>query len=269
MAELANTALLMPDELPAVEVYRPSASSPLLIHCDHGGNAVPRGLNDLGLSPDVLSRHVGWDIGAAAVARQLAVNLDATAVIARYSRLVIDLNRALGDNDAFPAMSDGIAIPGNAALTQGDLNARADHLFWPYHKALDSELARIKAQQKIPVMFSVHSFTPALMESERSQPRPWHCGVMFSRDRRFGDHLIAALRGVPGMAVGVNEPYSGVTHGYCMKMHGLAQGMPHAQIEIRQDLICSEAGQAWWGGLLSCLIAPILGQSNLAEIRHF
>jgi predicted N-formylglutamate amidohydrolase len=269
MTAFANTVLLNPDDVSAVEIVRQTSHAPLLIHCDHGGNVVPRALNNLGLSADVLSRHVGWDIGAASVARHLAAALDATAVIARYSRLVIDLNRALGDPEAIPAMSDGIAIPGNAVLTFDDINVRADSLFWPYHKALDAELARIKAQQQVPVMLSIHSFTPALMTHTQANARPWHCGIMFSRDTRFGDHLIAALRSVRGMSVGVNEPYSGMTHGYCMKMHGLAQGLPHAQIEIRQDLICTEAGQAWWGALLSGLIAPILGQSNLAEIHHF
>jgi predicted N-formylglutamate amidohydrolase len=241
----------------------------LLIHCDHGGNQVPLSLKHLGIPPDVLDRHIGWDIGAAAVARNLAQRLNATAVVGVYSRLVIDCNRAFGDLGSIPATSDGIPIPANINLSAQQRAARADAFYWPYHRAIDVEVARIQAGGIVPVMLSVHSFTPALLAKEHAVPRPWHCGVMFSRDTRFGDHLIAALRQVPGMIVGVNEPYSGITHGYCMKAHGLAQGLPHAQIEIRQDLICTPAGQEWWAGLLSCLIEPILGQSDLAAIRHY
>jgi predicted N-formylglutamate amidohydrolase len=267
MSTVVEHPFLMPDEPAPVELVR--GSSALLIHCDHGGNAVPRSLVHLGVGADVLDRHVGWDIGAANVSRHLARALGATAVIARYSRLVIDLNRAMGDPEAIPAVSDGITIPRNAGLTLDDVTRRADALFWPYHKALDTEIAHIKARQRVPVMLSIHSFTPALMRRDAAQARPWHCGVMFSRDTRLGDHLITGLHAVPGMTVGVNEPYSGITHGYCMKAHGLAQGLPHAQIEIRQDLICTEAGQEWWGGLLSRLIAPILEHNDLADVRHY
>jgi predicted N-formylglutamate amidohydrolase len=264
-----HTSLLSADESLAVEIVGGRGTRALLTHCDHGGNAVPRVLNNLGLRPDILERHVGWDIGAAAVARRLAATMEASAVIARYSRLVIDVNRALGDPDAIPCTSDGIVIAGNLNLDLRAIAARSDAFYWPYHRAIDLELARIQGRGRTPVMLSIHSFTPALMTRTTAQPRPWHCGVMFSRDRRFGDHLLAALRGVPGMVVGENEPYSGVTHGYCMKAHGLAQGLPHAQIEIRQDLICTAAGQAWWGDLLARLIAPILEQRDLAEISHY
>ncbi len=269
MTTSVDPPFLSPDEPVPVELVHGGLTSPLLIHCDHGGNAVPRALDHLGVSASVLDRHVGWDIGAAGVSRHLAHALGATAVIARYSRLVIDLNRAMGDPEAVPEASDGITIPRNVALTLDDLARRADALFWPYHKAIDSQIAHIKARRLVPVMLSIHSFTPSLMRRDVAQARPWHCGVMFSRDTRLGDHLITALRAVPGMVVGVNEPYSGITHGYCMKAHGLAQGLPHAQIEIRQDLICTTAGQQWWGGLLSGLIAPILGQHDMAEIRHY
>ena len=262
-------ALLMSDEPEAVERLQPRRASALFIHCDHGANKVPARLKNLGLENDVLDRHVGWDIGAAAVTRELSVHLNAAAVIARYSRLVIDLNRALGDPETIPSLSDGIAIPGNAGLTASQITARANALFWPYHKAIDEELAHLKTRGQVPIILSIHSFTPALMRAEVAQARPWHCGVMYSRDTRFGDHLIKALRAVPGMVVGVNEPYSGTTHGYCLKVHGLAQGLPHAQIEIRQDLICTESGQMWWGHLLSGLIEPILVQRDLAEIRHY
>jgi predicted N-formylglutamate amidohydrolase len=265
-----NMELQLGSHEPApVEIVRRTGTSSLLIHCDHGGNQVPQSLRHLGLTSAELDRHIGWDIGAAAVARALAQNLRATAVMCVYSRLVIDCNRAFGDIGAIPGTSDGIPVPANMSLSAQQRAARADAFYWPYHRAIDIEVARIQADGRVPVMLSVHSFTPALMTKDQAMPRPWHCGVMFSRDTRFGDHLISALRGVTGMNVGVNEPYSGITHGYCMKAHGLAQGLPHAQIEIRQDLICTPAGQRWWAGLLSCLIEPILGQPDLATIRHY
>lgn len=262
-------AVLASDEPPPVEVIRGDVTCPLLIHCDHGGNAVPRALGALGVGADVLNRHVGWDIGAAGVARALARHLGAAAVIARYSRLVVDLNRPVGDPDSMPAVSDGIPIPANAELTREQVRARIEGLYWPYHQALEWELGHIRSAGEVPVTLSVHSFTPALMNRRAVTLRPWHCGIMFSRDTRFADLLVAGLRARAGLIVGVNEPYSGVTTGYGMKRHGLARGIPHAQIEIRQDLVCTAAGEGWWARLLADVITPILREPNLATLRHY
>jgi predicted N-formylglutamate amidohydrolase len=257
------------DPAPA-EIANPGAAAPLLVIADHAGCAVPEWLvrdgRPLGLAPAVLRRHVGWDIGAGGVARGIAHRLGATAVLAAYSRLVIDPNRALGDMDCVPVRSDGLAIPANARVDDGALQARARAAYWPYHNSVDRELARLMRGGTVPLLVSIHSFTPALMAA--GSARPWHVGVMASRDRRLADALLAALATVPGIVSAFNEPYSGVTHGYCLKAHGLAQGLPHAQIEIRQDLVCTVAGEEWWADLLARLLAPIVADRALRRIEH-
>jgi predicted N-formylglutamate amidohydrolase len=268
MEPLSASSVLGPDDPPPVEIVNAESTSPLLIHCDHGGNAVPARLNGLGLSPETLEWHVAWDIGAAAVARGLANRMGAAAVLARYSRLVIDANRAWGDPDVVPTVSDGRAVPGNQGLASADVMARATAISAPYHQAIDMQIARLTRAGRVPIVLSVHSFTPALMNRTLAKPRPWHVGVMFSRDERLARVLAAALRARRGLIVGENQPYSGVTHGYCLKLHGLAQGLPHAQIEIRQDLVCTAAGQARWADLLADVLGPILGHEDLQEIMH-
>lgn len=256
---------------PAVEIVNPDSRTPLLFMADHGGNRVPPDMIDgcgpLGLPPVHLTQHIGWDIGAAALARGLAEHLSATAVLAVYTRLLIDPNRALGDPDSIPATSDGIRIPANAALSAADRERRADAFFWPYHRTIDRQLARLQHAGHIPLLLSIHSFTPALMST--GAPRPWHAGVMASRDLRLADRLLAALKTEPGLVVGYNEPYSGITHGYCLKMHGLAQGLPHAQIEVRQDLIATADGQKTWADLLARILRPILADEALRAIAHY
>ncbi len=255
------------DGLP-FEAVNPLATSALVIHCDHGGHAVPIALGNLGLADEVFGKHVAFDIGAAAVARGLSERLAATAVLARYSRLVIDANRAWGDPDAVPAVSDGLPIPKNQNLGIDDILERAGAIVLPYHHAIDAAIARVMRRGQIPVIMSVHSFTPALMNRSLAKPRPWHVGVMFSRDERLARALSSGLRARSGLIVGENQPYSGITHGYCLKLHGLAQGLPHAQIEIRQDLICTEEGQRWWSDLLAAVVEPILDHDDLKEVMH-
>jgi predicted N-formylglutamate amidohydrolase len=253
-----------------VEIVNPAALRPLLIIADHAGRAVPREMVDavgpLGLAPEIFDLHVAWDIGAAGVARRLAARLDATAVLAAYTRLLIDPNRSLGDPDCVPAISDGTPIPANRSIDLSCLEARAAAYYWPYHEAIDLALARLKRGGGVPLLLSVHSFTPALRVGGAS--RPWHVGVMASRDRRFADLLLMALV-AQGFTVGFNEPYSGITHGYSLKIHGLAQGLPHAQLEIRQDLIDAEAGQAEWADLLAAILNPIASAPALNRLEHY
>ena len=256
-----------PDDAP-YEVVNADSASPLVIHCDHGGNKVPAALRKLGLPDDVFDKHMAWDIGAAAVARGLALRLGATAVLARISRLVIDANRAWGDPDAAPSVSDGLSIPGNRDLSLDDVLARATTMTAPYHQAIDVAIAQVMRSGRTPIILSIHSFTPALMNRTLAKPRPWHVGVMFSRDERLARALAIGLRARPGFIVGENQPYSGVTHGYCLKLHGLAQGLPHAQVEIRQDLVCTPAGEDWWADLLAEIVRPILDNDDLKEIMH-
>ena len=139
--------------------------------------------------------------------------------------------------------------------------ARADAFYWPYHRAVDHQIARLRAMGHAPAVLCLHSFTPALSAPsllKSGHARPWHIGVMFSYDDRLGRALIQGLRAEPGLVVGENEPYSGFIHGYAQKLHGLAQVLPHAQIEVRQDLIGDEAGQKHWAGILARVLAPLI-----------
>src|SRR5271163_3600779 len=85
-------------------VLNPEGRAELLLVCDHAGQAVPASLGRLGLDHAVLSRHIGWDSGAAAVTRLLADLLGAPAVLSGYSRLVIDCNRELDDPTSIPTI---------------------------------------------------------------------------------------------------------------------------------------------------------------------
>ncbi len=68
--------------------------------------------------------------------------------------------------------------------------------------------------------------------------------------------------------MGDNEPYSGVTYGYALKIHGLARGLPHVELELRQDLVVGAAGQEKWANLLVKVLAPILEDPGLNSIVH-
>ena len=203
----------------------------------------------------VLRRHIGWDIGAGDVTRRLAGLLDAPAVLAGYSRLVIDCNRPLGAPTSIPALSDGVAVPANQALGGTAAAARAEACFAPYHRAIDRVVAAVGERSGPPVVISMHSFTPVLDGFER----PWHVGVLWHRDGRVPLPLMAALGADPAIRVGDNEPYSGrVPMPYCIPAHAETTGLPHATVEIRQDLIDTHHGAEAWAHRVADALGRVL-----------
>jgi predicted N-formylglutamate amidohydrolase len=244
-----SARLLEPDEPAPVTIHRPNGASPFFIACDHAGRRIPRGLGTLGLPDRELRRHIGWDIGAWAVSLLLADALDAFAIAQAYSRLVIDCNRMPGVPSSIPLVSEATEIPGNASLSDAERHARADEIFHPYQ---DTIATALDARAHRPtVMIAMHSFTPVFKEFVR----PWHAGVLFNRDDRLARPMLDLLRHEPGLEVGENEPYavSDLTD-YTVPVHCEKRGLPHLELEIRQDLIEDEAGQKYWAGLLTRLL---------------
>src|SRR5512133_3513399 len=119
----AQTLIGRDDPAPFV-VFGEGGSTPALIVCDHASRAFPQTLDRLGLDELPTWQHIAWDIGAGELARGLANALDAPAVLAGYSRLVVDCNRSPTDPEAFRTESDGWAIPGNVGLTEYERRIR-------------------------------------------------------------------------------------------------------------------------------------------------
>jgi predicted N-formylglutamate amidohydrolase len=252
--------LLEAGDPPPFELINPDGKARLVLFSDHAGRAIPRKLARLGLSDAELDQHIGWDIGIGALARRLAAALDAPAVVGTYSRLVIDCNRRLNDPTSIAQESDRIPVPGNRGLSEADRKARAQTIFEPYHRAVAAAIARKRATGADPVLLSLHSFTPYM----NGFARPWHIGVLWNRDPRLPVPLMARLLLEPGLVVGDNEPYSGRDeHGYSIPAHAETGGLPHAVIEVRQDLIADEAGIARWSLRLISVLRDVLSEPGV------
>ena len=243
-----------------------AAGGRVVVLCDHASNALPEAYGSVGLPTSALERHIGWDIGAADVSRRLADALEAPAVLSGFSRLLIDPNRGADDPTLVMKLSDGAVIPGNRDVDADEVARRRAAYWQPYDEAISKTIDRIAAASDAPMLVSIHSFTPVW----RGHPRPWHAGILWDKDPRLAHALLAGLRQEPGLVVGDNEPYTGRLKGDTMYRHGTQRGLPHAIVEIRQDLIDTHAGAQEWAERLARIVRDIAEASpGINAVEHF
>ena len=253
------------DDPPPFHLLNPNGKAPVLLVCDHASRVLPGAYCALGLDDSLLWRHIAWDIGAADVTRRLSAAIDATAVLAGASRLLIDVNRRPDDPGLIPAESDGIAIPGNRDLDAAERQRRADLWHRAYHGEIDRRLDLLRGWAADPVLLSVHSFTPVMDGYER----PWHIGVLWNDNSRIAEPLIARLRANPGIVVGDNQPYTALEpYGYTIHMHGEDRGIRYAAVEIRQDLIDTHHGAEAWANILADAAEHIVEQIGTRSVEQ-
>jgi len=249
-----TSSLLDEKDLAPVVEENGQGRSPFLLTSDHFGRAIPRALGDLGLPKSELARHIAWDIGIAGVARELSKRLNAHLIAQAYSRLVIDCNRPLHAPTSIPRISEATIISGNEGLTREAVDARRSEVFEPYHRRI-SEVIDQRLRNGLPtVLVSLHSFTPVYAGIRR----PWHVGTLYQSDNGLPSLLLKGLRAGGDLIVGDNEPYAVSDEtDYTIPVHGEARGLMNTGIEIRQDLISDQAGEAQWAERLANVLAEI------------
>lgn len=218
----------------------------MIVLCDHASPRIPRRLNRLGLTPAQLRSHIAWDIGAEALARDLAQRLDAALVLSGYSRLLIDCNRRPSTPESIPESSHGVLIPGNLDLSPEESRQRRNELFQPYQSAITRLLQ--EPRHKSAILLSIHSFSPRLQDRER----PWFLGVCYAQDDRLARPLLRFLPDLVDGPVGDNEPYDiDPRIDYTLPHHTHGNGRLHVMLEVRHDRIATLQQVAQYGHWIS------------------
>ena len=139
-------------------------SSPVILAFPHTGTHVPADiwekLNDNGR----ILADTDWHI------EKLYAGLlpNATTVEAKFHRYVIDANRDPSGTSLYPGQNTTSLVPlsdfdGKAIWKEGqepdeaEVNRRLSEFHAPYHAALAAEIARVKAQHGIAVLYECHS----------------------------------------------------------------------------------------------------------------
>lgn len=246
---------------PVFEILEGRVDAGLVLLADHATNIVPAAYGKLGLPDSAFGRHIAYDIGIEPLTRLLAARLGVPAVMSRFSRLLIDPNRGEDDPTIIMRISDGAIIPGNHPISPEEWRHRIETYHRPYHGAVSRVISKVaEASGKAPLVLSLHSYTPAW----KGVPRPWHAAVLWDTDARAVRPLIEGLEAAGDILVGDNEPYDGALKGDTMYRHCMMTGIPHALLEVRQDLIGDDQGVAAWADRL----VPIFERLNRDPKLH-
>lgn len=221
---------------------RHDGRSPFVIAVDHAGRRIPKRLGNLGLPLSELERHTACDLGALEVAVRVSAALDAPLVAQEYSRLVIDCNRTPGSETSIPTMAESLEVPGNVGLNEEQITARRLEIFEPYHARLRAILQERQAARRPTILVTQHTMTNIL----KGVRREMHAAVLYDQDRRFAAVVLEMLRRNEALVIAENEPYLVQLTHYTVPHHAERHLLPYVEIEIRQDLVTDETGQAEW-----------------------
>lgn len=212
-----------------------SDAPPVLLSCEHASAELPAFLPAWEAWPHWAHTHWAVDIGAGPLTESIHHRLGCAALLGRYSRLYLDLNRDPEAQDLCRTSFEGVAVPFNAAVSSAERNRRVAEVHAPYFR---SGRAWVRNRQPRLVL-SVHSFTPSLAQ----QDRPWALTVLFNRSDALAENLAQHLSEAVRVKVALNQPYSG-KQGFVRAAERLAEPAASDAIvlEVRQDLA---ADQPW------------------------
>jgi predicted N-formylglutamate amidohydrolase len=211
----------------AYELVKGDASAPVFLTCEHASQRIPEPWRWPEHDRRLVDTHWAYDLGAREVTLELADALGASAILSRFTRLLVDPNREENHDDLFRSLADGEPVLLNMGLEEPERERRIAGYHRPYHQAVDAALAATRA----PVLLSIHSFTPVY----QGEVRGVELGVLFNHEEQAALALGAALSAhFPNVAY--NEPWSGrLGLIYAAERHAERYGRVALELEVRQD----------------------------------
>lgn len=235
-------------------VEDPRSLSPVLLMCEHASNRLPFAKGVRAAHRELLESHWGWDIGAWALARELAGRLGASAIGGRWSRLLIDLNRRVDDPTLIRRTAGRTVLPWNDGIGSEAIERRVLAYHTPYHVEIDRLILRRLVREVRPVLLAVHSFTPRLA----GRSRAFDIGILYEHHRGLARRLAGGLRDA-GLMVRYNQPYSGMAGMmYAVDRHGSHHRLPCLEIEVNQGMFERTNAARRLGGVIARGVRTLL-----------
>jgi N-formylglutamate deformylase len=224
-------------------------SSPLIVSMPHVGTFVPRSvgrtLNDCAVRrPDT-----DWHLPCL---YNFMDTLDVTVVMATHSRYVIDVNRPPDGANLYPGRDTPKLCPVDTFDKQplyrtgepgpDEIARRVETIWKPYHRRLQREIARVRAQHGVAVLWDAHSIVSVAPRLFEGQLADFNLGTADGQacDPTLAASLLAALRRHEGRYSSVlNERFKG---GHITRKYGRpSEGVHAVQLEMAEAIYMDES----------------------------
>jgi N-formylglutamate deformylase len=215
-------------------------SRPLLISMPHVGVYIP---------PELAARFTDEARGVPDTDWHLeqlygfAKAMGASILAATHSRYVVDLNRPPDNANLYPGQDTTGLCPIDTFTKQplyapgdepsdAEIQQRVDTVWHPYHNALASELARLKAEHGQVALWEAHSIHSQLPRFFEGKLPDFNLGSANSAscDQALAEQLLAIASRAEGFTAVLNGRFKG---GYITRQYGQpANGVQAIQLEL-------------------------------------
>lgn len=224
-------------------------TQPLLISMPHVGTHVPAALGARFTPQARQVPDTDWQLERL---YDFARELGASVLVATHSRYVIDLNRPPDNQNLYPGQDTTGLCPidtfdktpiyaANDLPGEDEVSARRDAVWYPYHRQLQAELDRLRAQHGTIVLWEAHSIRSVLPRFFPGRLPDLNLGTAngASCDAVLAKTLLGIGEAATGYSAVLNGRYTG---GYITRQYGQpARGVHAVQLEMTQCSYMQEA----------------------------
>ncbi len=249
-------------------------SSPLVVSMPHAGTFVPHSIGRT--LTDCAARRSDTDWHLPRLYDFLGA-LDATVIVANYSRYVVDVNRPPDGTNLYPGRDTPRLCPVDtfdrrplyrAGEPSGTEVARRVAAIWkPYHRRLAREIERVRAERRVAILWDAHSIVsecPRLFEGRLAE---FNLGTADGAacEPALASELVAALRRHAPRTAVLDGRFKG---GFITRHYGAPAAGVHAiQLEMAQACYMDETSPYTFRESLAALIRPILREQLEIALR--
>lgn len=243
-------------------------NTPLLLSMPHCGTAIPPAIAGGMIEPSLATVDTDWHVEKL---YDFACELGVSIIQPHISRYVIDLNRPPDNAELYPGAAGTDLCPtcsfsGEPIYQQSrepncdEIADRMERYWQPYHRKLQSELARLKQQYGVAVLFDAHSICSLVPRLFQGRLPDLNIGTA------EGSSCTPTMLAVVESVLSAQDNYSCVTNqrfkgGYITRAYGKPAEDVHAiQLELAQRTYMCEGAPFEFLSNRAEKIQPLLKQ---------
>jgi N-formylglutamate deformylase len=223
-------------------------SGPLIVSMPHAGTFVPRSVGRAFTDRAARRDDTDWHL---ARLYDFLGELDATLIVATWSRYVVDVNRPPDGSNLYPGRDTPRLCPVDTfdrhplyregEPGDGEVARRVAAAWQPYHRRLAREIDRVRAAHGIAILWDAHSIVSVAPRLFEGRLPDFNLGTAdgASCDGDLASRLLGALKRHAPLTAVLNGRFKG---GYVTRHYGAPGAGVHAiQLEMAQATYMDEA----------------------------